>query len=86
MTMDDPFFDIVQGIEIEEPVDVLNVRTLASNVLVSKFNELTQALLDREEILNPHTQEARDIHSLRNAVDVELQRRFRDPSQHIEDN
>lgn len=83
MTSDDPFLEITQGLELPDPTDVINVRTLATVDLIRRFDNLTQALLDCEEFLDPRTQEARDMHSLRNALDVELQRRFRDPSQHI---
>lgn len=77
MAMDDPFFDIVNSIEIDIECidDVVDVTTLSISELVSKFDEINESLFDLGQALRPTTKEARDLHSLRSAIYVEIQKR-----------
>jgi len=79
MTMDDPFDDIIAGLDFEEPKDVIDVSQMSTVDLLTMFYELNLELFGRGEGLRPHSQEARDKHSLRNAIQVELALRKGEP-------
>ena len=73
MTMDDPFFDIVGDLSFDQnPDDVIDVSKLDILTLTSMLDDLNEKLFEMGQALRPATQEARDMHSLRNAVQVEL--------------
>lgn len=74
MTMDDPFYEIVSDVHITEPdkEEVLDVSTLSTSELLDMFYHLNLELFEHGQALKPTTQEARDKHSLRNAIQVEL--------------
>lgn len=75
--MDDDF-DWSQFDDIDSDVDalgVLNVTTLETMELLNRFQQLTEELKDREEALRPRTQEARELHSQRAAMLIELRNR-----------
>ena len=74
--MSDDFESIIEGLEIEEPDDVVNVQELSTEELINYKIRLEKELFEREEALNPKTQRGRDAHSLRNAVNLELDRRY----------
>lgn len=61
-------------LEVDEP-DVVNVRTLTSEELFALKGQLEEELLGAKQALRPTSQESRDRHSLRNAVQVEISRR-----------
>jgi len=75
MTMDDPFYDIVSNLEIEEPEDLIDVSKLSIQELLSKFDDINNQLFKMGQALKPTNQEARDLHSLRSAIYVEIQKR-----------
>ena len=75
MTMDDPFFDIVHSLEIDEPEDLVDVTKLSVQELLSKFDDINEELFEIGQALKPTTQQARDLHSLRSAIYVEIQKR-----------
>lgn len=79
MTMDDPFFDIVSGLDVpaaeEVQGDILDVTKLSLSQLQDLIAECEDKLQARFEQLVPRTQEARDLHSLRNAAQVEFRKR-----------
>jgi len=73
--MDDPFYDIVSNLEIEEPEDLIDVSKLSIQELLSKFDDINNQLFKMGQALKPTNQEARDLHSLRSAIYVEIQKR-----------
>jgi hypothetical protein len=75
MTMDDPFDSIVDGLELEEPKYYIDVTKLDIQELLTQFDELNDELFEMEQALRPTTQRARDLHSLRSAIYVEIQKR-----------
>ena len=75
MSMDDPFFSIVEGLQIDEPESYVNVSELSIEELLYQFDQLNDELFELEQALNPTTQKARDLHSLRSAIYVEIQKR-----------
>jgi len=75
-TADDPFFDIVNNLEIEDDVkNVVDVSKLTTFDLLSKFDDINNQLFELNQAINPTTQTARDLHSLRSAIYVEIQNR-----------
>lgn len=73
------FEDIVSDFDIDISVDdeeVIDVTLLTFEELVEFKEYLEQELYAKEEALNPTSQESRDKHSLRNAIQVELSRRI----------
>jgi hypothetical protein len=74
---DDDFFDFdaaeadFEGIDAE----VTDVSTLSDSELMLRFREVTDALMERKEALRPKTQGARDLHSERAALRIELAKR-----------
>jgi hypothetical protein len=75
MTMDDPFESIVNGLELEEPKYYIDVTKLDIQELLTQFDELNDELFEMEQALRPTTQRARDLHSLRSAIYLEIQKR-----------
>ena len=75
MTMSDDFDDIISGLDFDVPEDVIDVSTMSIEELLNKLDYLNETLFEMHEALNPQTQEARDMHSLRNAVQIELSKR-----------
>lgn len=75
MTMDDPFESIVNGLELEEPKYYIDVTKLDIQELLTQFDELNDELFEMEQALSPTTQRARDLHSLRSAIYLEIQKR-----------
>ena len=71
------FDSIIKGLDMEEvdETEVVNVQHLSTPELISLQGELTDNLLGRGQGLHPSNQDARDDHSLRNAIQVELARR-----------
>jgi len=62
-------------IEVDIPEDVLDVSKMSIQELVEIFDDLNQKLFEIGEALNPTNQTSRDMHSLRNAVKLELSMR-----------
>lgn len=75
MTMSDDFDNIVAGMSFDIPDDIINVSEMSIEELVTTLDNLNEELFDMGEALDPKTQESRDKHSLRNAIQVELFRR-----------
>ncbi len=80
--MTDPFDDIVAGLDIEEPDDVLDIRSLSDWDLVEMSANVRRELLDSDQMYGDlqestavATPEGRDLHSLRVALLVEMNRR-----------
>jgi hypothetical protein len=55
--------------------DEQKVTDMATLQLADRLSEIDHELVDRKELLNPTTQEARDLHSLRGAIIVEMKKR-----------
>lgn len=73
----DNFEDIVSGIQITEPEEVYDVTKLSDETLFLELARLEDELFHMGEALKPKTQKARDLHSERNAIWVEIHRRSR---------
>lgn len=52
-----------------------SVASLTTEELKHELYELTEEIKRRLETMHPRTQEGRDIHSRRNAIQIELRRR-----------
>jgi hypothetical protein len=52
-----------------------SVASLTTKELQHELYELTEEIKRRLETMHPRTQEGRDIHSRRNAIQIELRRR-----------
>ena len=73
---DDPFDDIVAGLELDEtPDNVTDFSALDTVALMDIYQELTQELFAREETMNPRTPQGRELHSRRPPAVVELHNR-----------
>lgn len=75
---DDELFKRFEAqLDTDIPTDVVDVTTIPDVDLVNRLHELDAELDKSGELmaLNPRTQEARDLHSLRAAVLVEMKRR-----------
>lgn len=64
--------DVFAAVDEEE---IVNLQDIATNDLLHEHFEMEELVKARRETLWPRTQEARDFHSRRNAVEVELHRR-----------
>ena len=86
--MNDSFDEIVSGLDLDTTIPelgidladiemegVYSITEVSDTELADLRQTLTDMLLDREEFMRPTTQEARDMHSLRNAVEVEMRQR-----------
>lgn len=74
--MVDDFDDIVNGLDINvDHTEVVDVSRMDTVALIELEQDLNEELMDSEQALRPVTQESRDAHSLRNAVQVELAKR-----------
>jgi hypothetical protein len=70
--MTDGFDSIIEGLEFDEPTDVVDVSKLDTIELIMLMKQLEEELLETGELLFPKTPEARSKHSLRNAAEVAL--------------
>jgi len=76
MSEEDPFDDIVAGLEIAvDEAEVVDVSKLSTLDLSDILTDLEGKLLASEQAMWPRTQALRDMTSLRNAVQLELKRR-----------
>lgn len=80
MTDDDLFAFLEEGMGEVDTSDVIDVSTLSTLELFNMFAELNTELFECKEAIRPKSQWARDAHSLRNAIQVELQRRGHEAS------
>ena len=63
------------GGAIAEPDDVVDVTKLSTEELMDLISDITDELFNAGQAINPQDQWARDKHSLRNAVQIELRKR-----------
>lgn len=70
------FEDIMNGLDLPDPEDVTDVTKLDTVELLVLIDDLEKELIEMGELLHPHTQVARDKHSLRNAAGVERSKRM----------
>ena len=73
--MTDDFDNIIEGLSFEEPTDVIDVTKLSNVELADKLIEVESTIRDNAWILHPNTQHSRDLHSLRNAIQIEMTKR-----------
>jgi hypothetical protein len=71
----DDFDQIMSGVELEEPEDVIDFSELDRNELLDLYHSLTKRLLDLGQTIDPKTNEGRETHSQRAAAVVELHKR-----------
>lgn len=71
------FDDIVSGLEFDEldTTDVVDVSKLNIKELLEVITTADEMLLDASQAVRPREQWARDLHSLRNAAQIEYRRR-----------
>jgi hypothetical protein len=75
--MSDPFDDIINGLQIQvDESEVVDVSQLETPTIMDMIEELNNELLEAHQGLRPTQQWARDKHSLRNALQVELSKRI----------
>lgn len=80
---DDEFARLVEGIEIAEPTDVVDVTTLNDKELLDRFADVRERLKDEGGMYSDlqslgsrqGTAEERELHSLRLALLTELRKR-----------
>jgi hypothetical protein len=75
MEEEDPFDSIVQGVDLEEPEDVVDVQKLSDIEVVDMLGDLDASLLNSGNLLRNRTDYVREQHSLRAALLIEMQRR-----------
>lgn len=76
MSTADPFDELaamVDGLEISG--HLRKVKTMTNAQLVSRYNAVKEALKERREIVEPRTDEGRDLHSEHTALLNELHER-----------
>lgn len=61
--------------EVPEPTDIENVQKIPLLELQHRLSSADQTLSSMGELMTPHSQEGRDLHSIRVAILVELSRR-----------
>jgi hypothetical protein len=69
------FDEITKDLVIEVPQDIVDVSKMSIYDLLSEYDDLNIELFNMGEAINPVTQKARDLHSKRNAIQVELKKR-----------
>lgn len=69
------FDDITKDLVIEIPEDVIDVTKMSLLDLLSEYDDINLELFKMDEALKPVTQKARDLHSKRNAIQIELRKR-----------
>ena len=76
MTMDDPFFDIVKDLDINiDDESVEDISKLQTVEIMLRIDDIERELFETQQALHPSNQRSRDLHSLRNALQIELRRR-----------
>ncbi len=71
----DNFMKEAFGDSFQEPDDVVDVTKLSTEELMDLISDITDELFNAGQAINPKDQWARDKHSLRNAVQIELRKR-----------
>lgn len=75
MTDDDLFDQLKDVFESVDNEDIVNLTECSEMHLRDRFVDIEDRLKALEQVLWPYNQEARDLHSERNAIQVELRRR-----------
>ena len=79
MAPDDPFDDIVAGLDLPSVEDVgsdtVNVQLLSTEELADMLADMDAKLEDTGQLMFDRNDEAREMHSLRAALRIELARR-----------
>jgi len=70
----DPLFTQLEDIWVDES-EIENFYALDDMALLERFEEVTTEIKQAQQVIRPRTQSARDLHSLRYAIQLELQRR-----------
>lgn len=71
----DDFFEIVNGLDLTEPEEVVDFSKLPTTELLDIYTTVTQDLLGLGETIHPTTDKGRELHSRRAAMSVELRLR-----------
>jgi len=76
MSEEDPFEDIVAGVDISvDETEVIDVSKLSMLEMSDILTDLEEKLLRSNQALWPQTQRLRDMTSLKNAIQIELRKR-----------
>ncbi len=76
MSEEDPFEDIVAGVDISvDETEVIDVSKLSMLEMSDILTDLEEKLLRSNQALWPQTQQLRDMTSLKNAIQIELRKR-----------
>lgn len=73
--MTDDFFETLEKEFDPDETGIQDVSKINTILLLSMFNDIERKLRDLKELLHPHSQEARDLHSMRAALLVEMKAR-----------
>lgn len=76
--MDDDLFNQLKDVfaAVDEE-DIVDLHSLTDMQLLERFADLDEWIKRNHQVLNPDTQEARDVHSERNAIQLVLKERGR---------
>ena len=70
----DPLFAQLEDITVDES-EIEDFYQLDDMDLLERFEEVSKEIKEARQQIKPRTQDARDLHSLRYAIQLELQRR-----------
>jgi hypothetical protein len=70
----DPLFQQLEDITVDES-QIEDIYAYDDMKLLERFEQVTSEIKDARQLLHPRVQETRDLHSLRYAIQLELQRR-----------
>jgi hypothetical protein len=71
---EDPLFKQLEDISVDES-ELEDFYAYDDMTLLERFEQVTIAIKEAHQLLHPHEQGTRDLHSLRYAMQLELQRR-----------
>lgn len=72
---DEIFRSLMEDVDFEEPKGIIDYTKLETIELSRRLNHIKQELFDRKEMMDPRTDEGRDLHSERAAILIELHKR-----------
>lgn len=75
MNEDDLFAALEADMQNLDTSNIIDVSKLSILEIADKIAEVTNTLFEMREAIIPRSQKARDLHSLRNALQVELSKR-----------
>lgn len=67
--------ELEEGMNLPLEGDIEDLSQVSVNDLHTRYVEITAEIVERREVLHPHTQTGRDLHAMRYAVQMEMKRR-----------